>query len=475
MALKVCPNCRNKVSSTKVICPHCGHRINQSENQNGGMLFALALVLALIFAPIIIVLGLHGRFLLKGLFKNVLQIEEFKEFRKKYSIICLSWFAAGIVLTVLMVTLIPDLAQYCLYPLVIGNIVLFALSIKYGNKIYKKHQDDIPADSDASGEDVTSDEPVDNEYCNGKKKNELLAGLAAHVFGNKFFNNQKDKTPADSDVSGEDVTNYEPVDIEDSATDTAIDEPAGDSPRAVGSNEYYNKKKMFELLTELAALRDANILTEEEFNEQKRQILSSHYESMPQQVTSEKVTVKEVALAVSDTTVSKKKAVEKKESHHWVVKLINIVNLILTSLSVVAFIVGAVFLCTARIRVFREYYSDGTSHLITSNYIAAAFDGWDISILCLFTIIGAILMLIALSAKLTAEIKHSQDDNKTIITDILTILVSAIPIVFSALTVDYYENVGLLLFLILSASCAILVAMHLVLLLIKKLACDSEK
>ena len=391
---------------------------NKNTNKgNGGILLVLALVLALVFAPFIIVLGLFGKFLLKGLYKNVLQIEEFKKFRKAYTIICFGWFVVGIALTIVLAQF-EALVEYCLYPLVLGNILLFVLSVVFGNKIYKKHKDTIPVVADASNEVVPDDEIVETEEI---------------------------------------------------ATDVAMDDSADQSLGAVDVDEYNNKKKMFELLTELAALRDANVLTEEEFNEQKKQILNARYEPVPHRVASDRGKGKEVALAVGKSTVSDKKAGEKKGKHPRAAKLLSVVSLIFTILTVATFLVGAVFLCTARVRVLLERNMDGTTHWISDNYISAAFGGWDISIMCLFTVIGAILMFVALLAKLRTEIKHSQDDNQSIITDILTLLVSAVPIVFSALTVDYYANSGLLLFLILSSSCGILIAMHLVLLLIKKL------
>ena len=152
-----------------------------------------------------------------------------------------------------------------------------------------------------------------------------------------------------------------------------------------------------------------------------------------------------------------------------VAKPLSTINLILTILTVITFFVAAVFLCIARVEVFLEEYDDGTSHWITDHFITAAFSGWDISVLCLFTILGAILMLVTLLAKFKFEIKHSYDDNKIIIRDLLTLLVSAIPIVFSSLIINRYANIGLLLFLILSGSCGILIGIHMFLLLIKKL------
>jgi predicted nucleic acid-binding Zn ribbon protein len=407
MAFKTCPNCGNKVPTTKVVCPHCGYRFNQ--NANGGMLLALALVLAIVFAPVIIVLGLFGKFLLKGLYKNILGLEEFKKFRKTYTIICFSWFFLSIAFIVVCGVLQLEIVEYAFYVLCGGNIALFALSIVFGNKIYKKHKDDIPTDSNTAKE-------VDSEA--------------------------------------------ELIETEDTTTESATEESSNSNAGMFGSNEYDNKKKKFELLAELAALRDANVLTEEEFNEQKQQILRAHCESVPQTVTSSKAsTEKTVRGDIKETNENQKR----------VSKLLSTINLILTILTFITFAVGIVFLCTARINVLLEENADGTIHWITSNYIEAIFDGWDISPLCLLTTIGAILMTVVLLVKMKAEIKHTQDDKKMIITDLLTLLVSAVPIVFSAITADYYVNAGLLLFLILSSSSGVLIAMHLLLLLIKKL------
>ena len=238
------------------------------------------------------------------------------------------------------------------------------------------------------------------------------------------------------------------------------------------STEYEKKKKMFELLSKLADLRDSNVLTEEEFNNLNKQILNAQYESKAESKVSIIEKSQEKTSVFRKNNVASEKVVEKKEKHKSAAKLFSILSLILTFLTIVTFIVGTVFLCTARIDVHYEQYENGTSHWITDNYIAAAFDGWDVSILCIFTIIDTILMLVVLFVKLKSEIKHNKDDNRTIITDILTLLVSSIPVVFSALTVDYYANVGLLLFLIISASSSILIGIHLILLLIKKLVKD---
>ena len=140
MALIKCPACGKAVSSSKTVCPYCGYELKK--NANGGALLLVALVLAIIFAPIIVVLGLFGKFLLKGLYKNILQIEEFKKFRKTYSAICLGWFVASIAFVVLCIVLhLETMSEYSFYILCGGNIALFVLSIVFGNKIYNRHNE----------------------------------------------------------------------------------------------------------------------------------------------------------------------------------------------------------------------------------------------------------------------------------------------------------------------------------------------
>ena len=114
------------------------------KNDSQGALLALALALAILMAPIIIVLGMFGKFVLKGLFKNVLPLDAFKKFRKTFTIICLSWFGLAVAACVLLLILVPNLFEVAFGALCVGNIVLFVLSIVIGNSIYKKHKDELP-------------------------------------------------------------------------------------------------------------------------------------------------------------------------------------------------------------------------------------------------------------------------------------------------------------------------------------------
>ena len=393
------------------------------------MLLALAFVLALIFAPIIVVLGMFGKFLLKGLYKNVLQIEEFKKFRKTYSIILFCWFAVGIALAVLTFTLFSDFAEYGLYPLVIGNVVLFALSIVYGNKIYKKHRDEIPAVSEDSVEAATDD------------------GL---------------------------------VETEDTATDESADNAAEYIPDEVDACDYGDKKKMFALLTELAALRDANVLTEEEFNEQKQQILRAQYKSAPLQNASNRSSIKEPAPAIAKSAVSGGKAEETKEKKQRPAKALRVVGLILTILTVLTFIVGAVFVFSGKIR-YPIYLEDSTCEYRQLPFHITAFSsslvGSSRATRCLLSIIGIILLAVSITVKFAIDIKcgkHSKFTNRAITMDVISILVAAFAIVFSFLTVGF-ANGAFLVGAILIASCALFILIHLLLSIAGKLSLGKSE
>jgi uncharacterized repeat protein (TIGR02543 family) len=204
--------------------------IEQSKpSGNGGALLALAFVIALIFAPVLIVLGMFGKFLLGGTFKNVLKIEEFKKFRKNYTIICLLWQVLAIAAIVVLAILKIDVT-YALYGLVGINILLLVLSMKTQKKIYNKYKDDPKilsgADDKIKASDAKTAEPKKSEsYANGS-----TSSNAAFV--------------------------HQPVSLDD-------------------------KKKIFELLAELKKLRDADILTEEEYLAQKEELLSNTKVGVP--------------------------------------------------------------------------------------------------------------------------------------------------------------------------------------------------
>ena len=298
MTFVTCPSCGNKVPSTKNVCPHCGY--NLTKNANGGALLLVALALAIIFAPIIIVLGLFGKFLLKGLYKNVLEIDEFKNFRKKYSIICLGWFVLSIAFVVICVAIpLTEIVELSFYALCGGNIALFVLSIVLGNKIYKKHKDDIPSNTGEATESAP----------------------------------QEASNEADAEESAENVTEQAP----------------DDNIGAFGSNAYEHKKKTYELLAELAALRDANVLTEEEFNEQKQQILRAHQAPATQSVDKKAAPAvdQKAAPPVDKKTAPVAKPTPSKESKPEPAKKpYRVAIIVCVTVLVVAAIVGVVILTT---------------------------------------------------------------------------------------------------------------------------------
>lgn len=369
---------------------------HQPKSAQGGMLLVLALVLALLLAPIIIVLGMYGKFLLKGLYENVLKIDEFKKFRKTYMIICFSWFAVGIALTVVF-ALFDALAQYCLYPLVVGNIVLFVLSIVFGNKIYKKHKDALPVD-------VHQDE-ID--------------------------------TNADLSISAQDEV-VEEVCEEEIEEQSPIEEITSDDPML----------KNLSAIKQLKELLDIGAITQKEFDEKKKLLLSS--------------VGGENKYSISKNTRSS--GIENDKG-------LRIFNLILSILGVAAYVVGVVFLFALEFR-YLEGYNDGQQIWTYMPFHIATFSWSEVgprnATLCMFTFFGAILMAASLIFKLIIEIKQGkQHPRKLIVWDIVTILISAVPIVFSAILVDWAKP-GVKLFLILAASCAIAIFVHLLSLLAKK-------
>lgn len=146
----------------------------------------------------------------------------------------------------------------------------------------------------------------------------------------------------------------------------------------------------------------------------------------------------------------------------------NKAGLILAVSTFVTFIVAIAFLFTARVIVQYEHYNDGTITVITNSYVEAPFNDMDISLLCLITLIGTIATFITLLTRLRAEIKCRYNGGNSIIKDIIALLISVIPVVFSAVTLDSSADSGLLIFMILSSCCTLMLAIRLLLSIIKK-------
>lgn len=156
-------------------------------------------------------------------------------------------------------------------------------------------------------------------------------------------------------------------------------------------------------------------------------------------------------------------------------KLLRAISLALTFLTILTFIVGVAFLFGGMIR-YPAYDSDGTSTYNLLPFHITAFSsslvGSTRATNCLFTLIGTILMAISLVIKFIVETKYSKFINKIITVDIISILATAVAIVFSFLTVDY-GNDTFLVGAILIASCGILITVHTLLSIIKKKVCGK--
>lgn len=416
MAMIICQNCKRQVSTARTTCPYCGAKIPKADAL--ALLILLGFVFAVLLAPIIVVLGMFGKFLLKGLYKNVLQIEEFKKFRKTYTIISFSWFVFAIAFCVLGFTVLPEeFAMIGWQTLCIGNIAIFALSIVFGNKIYKKHKDDLPQDT--------------------------VAQAVSEGNGEVAVVTQE-----------QEVVNESPVDKEEPIEEVSTNE--------VGQISDESMFKNLSAIKQLKELLDMGAITQKEFDDKKKILLSGVGAT-----TKAVVSTKEIP-----TTV--------KEERKGLKKALNIVGLFLTIITIAAFVVGVVFLFT---RDFR-YYAGHIGSYETNNYQevwkrlpfhVAAFSKNEMGanfVPCLFTFIGAVLMAISLTIKFIVEVKPNKSNNKVILMDLITLLVSVIPIVFSAILVDWAKS-GVKLFLILVASSAIAVFVHLILSIVEKVISSS--
>ena len=225
----------------------------------------------------------------------------------------------------------------------------------------------------------------------------------------------------------------------------------------VTSNQDLNVKEVtninilenLNILKKLKELLDLGAITQSEFEEKKILLLSG--------IGVKKEEVQSIDQSVS--TASKNQ------------KGLRIFNFILTNLTIVTFIVGVICLFSLDFRYFAGYSPEHQQVWLYSTFLRVAFSSTaviDIAVWCLFILIGAILMLVSLAIKLIIEIKQNKDNNKIIILDIITILISAVSIVPSAIIVDWAKP-GVKLFLILTSSCAIAILVHLFLGLIKKL------
>lgn len=114
-----------------------------SSNENkgngaGAILLILAIVLAVLIAPLFVTLGMYGKFLLKGIYKDALELEAYKRFRKPYLIGCYAVFGVFLVLFIVgIATAIPVLLYIGLYGLFLGNLGYFIFGWIMVNKMKK--------------------------------------------------------------------------------------------------------------------------------------------------------------------------------------------------------------------------------------------------------------------------------------------------------------------------------------------------
>lgn len=145
-------NVKINISSENAKINISSKEIDITENDNGkagaGLAFLIMVIVVAIlaiFGPIIAILGMRGKFLLGRLFKKVQEIDDFKKFRKTYTIICLIWWGLSLIICLSLLFLIRDIeskitwfmiANYIVWAI---NFILIFLSIDIGDKIYTQH------------------------------------------------------------------------------------------------------------------------------------------------------------------------------------------------------------------------------------------------------------------------------------------------------------------------------------------------
>lgn len=138
--------------SDNVKINNSSEEIDITENDNGKagaglayLIMVIVVAILAIFGPIIAILGMRGKFLLGKLFKKVQEIDDFKKFRKTYTIICLIWWGLSLIICLSLLFLIRDIeskitwfviANYIVWAI---NFILIFLSIDIGDKIYTQH------------------------------------------------------------------------------------------------------------------------------------------------------------------------------------------------------------------------------------------------------------------------------------------------------------------------------------------------
>ena len=102
-----------------------------------GLIF-IGVILSLIFAPIIILLGMHQKFLLKGVYKKSYKHPKFLKLRKLYTIFGFTYFGLGLVAFIVFIIIgDPLVPTIPLYILVAGNLIGFIVTVIISRKLAK--------------------------------------------------------------------------------------------------------------------------------------------------------------------------------------------------------------------------------------------------------------------------------------------------------------------------------------------------
>lgn len=126
-------------NATDIEIDYVGSGSVEEDKKSSGLLvlIMIGIILALIFAPILIVLGMHKKFLFKGVYEKAQAHPKFLKLRKLYTIFGFIFF--GICFVTLVVFMIVGNLPFLipLYILIGGNIAGFVFTAIYSKKLAK--------------------------------------------------------------------------------------------------------------------------------------------------------------------------------------------------------------------------------------------------------------------------------------------------------------------------------------------------
>ncbi len=125
------------------------HKGDEVDNLHHGSFWFAVLFPIMLISPVIIILGMYGKLWLLGFFKQFLQMDDFKKYRRNYTIICVSFYSVLITASVLLFNLVDNIeirnacVVYAILILLCGNVILLITALKNRLKFGKQLRDEL--------------------------------------------------------------------------------------------------------------------------------------------------------------------------------------------------------------------------------------------------------------------------------------------------------------------------------------------